>query len=67
MKKEVSSNKISALANDVGEKAMEQSMSKTTCKSITSVTKRIWSWMEAKVNAHFDRLVELRVYDQRRF
>jgi hypothetical protein len=67
MKKEFSSNKMSTLEVEVNEKVEEQSMGKAACKSISVSVRKVWVCMGAKVDAHFDRLVELRVYDQRRF
>ena len=67
MKKETSSNKISTLEADVNENVLKQSLCRAACKSISGFVKKAWCWMGARVNAHFERLIALRVYDQRRY
>ena len=66
MKIENSSNNKSTLEADVNKKVEKQPLCGAARRFISSFAKKSWAWIGARMNTHFDRLIALRVYDQRR-
>ena len=66
MKKETSTSNMMNTDVEADNKVPALTMGRTVVRCIFSFAKKTRAWAQAKLNAHFDRLVSLRVYDQRR-